>query len=85
MPPAKKPKRHAKHQTWTRGWETSFKKAFDSIFDPSVERLNAVLDGRLASTTYYGVVAILHDMALAHASTLTGTRKPARGQQATKK
>jgi hypothetical protein len=75
-PKRSKPRRHQRHTAErTAGWETQFRNAFDHLFDPAVERLNAVLEGRLSSARYYGIVAILHDLALAHTETLTGVRK----------
>jgi len=68
---------------WTAGWEREFRSAFDTLFQPAIARLDTALDGRLTSDRYYAIVAILHDLSLAHAQTLTGTRKPPRSAQST--
>jgi hypothetical protein len=78
---SKQPRHQRQTAALTAGWEIQFRKAFDSLFEPAVARLDQIIGERLTSTQYYGVVAILHDLAQAHAETLTGTRKPRRSQQ----
>ena len=74
----RKPKRRQAPKEWTAGWEKEFRNAFDTLFQPAIARLDTALDGRLTSDRYYAIVAILHDLTLGHAQTLTGTRKPPR-------